>query len=370
MYGDPETPWVLKEGGIWEITNDTAHQVRVTGMEAIKSSDNGKAAIIHDVYLFFALGQSYERYFRQTVDDVGPNKDAGLPVLYQGNIVHAVDYPSGVICAVDGGDSGYSSVVFYNESGWHCIYRAPRIGLRIRRLYLQAIPGNPPVQRLWISQGADVLWVPISINPVNDSSYCFIWEGVVTTSYFSSGMLDVNKFYKSLKLKAKNLSTAGCTVLAQYRADENTAWISLPTAFDTSPGQEKDMTADYSLTGKQLQMRLILRTSDTTKTPTLLASVLNAFVIDPVKFTFTMNFRAADRDVDLNSDFDPVGAKVKIDQLNAWIADGKPLTMNSCSDLYDNKILFPLRQPVKPLEVVEEEGGREVHICQIMLLET
>jgi hypothetical protein len=370
MYGDPETPWVLKEGGIWEITNDTAHQVRVTGMEAIKSSDNGKAAVIHDVYLFFALGQSYERYFRQTVDDVGPNKDAGLPVLYQGNIVHAVDYPSGVICAVDGGDGGYSSVVFYNESGWHCIYRAPRIGLRIRRLYLQAIPGNPPVQRLWISQGADVLWVPISLNPVNDSSYCFIWEGVVTTSYFSSGMLDVNKFYKSLKLKAKNLSAAGCTILAQYRADENTTWISLPTAFDTSPGQEKDMTADYSLTGKQLQMRLILRTSDTTKTPTILASVLNAFVIDPVKFTYTMNFRAADRDVDLNGDFDPVGAKVKIDQLNAWIADGKPLTMNSGSDLYDNKILFPLRQPVKTLEIIKEEGGREVHICQIMLLET
>ena len=370
MYGDPETPWVLKEGGIWEITNDTAHQVRVTGMEAIRSSDNGKAAVIHDVYLFFALGQSYERYFRQTVDDIGPNKDAGLPTLYQGNIVHAVDYPSGVICAVDGGDNGYSSVVFYNESGWHCIYRAPRIGLRIRRLYLQAIPGNPPVQRLWISQGADVLWIPISINPVNDSSYCFIWEGVVTTSYFSSGMLDVNKFYKSLKLKAKNLSAAGCTILAQYRADESTTWISLPTAFDTSPGQEKDMTTDYSLTGKQLQMRLILRTSDTTKSPTILASVLNAFVIDPVKFTFTMNFRAADRDVDLNGDFDPVGAKAKVDQLNAWIADGKPLTMNSCSDLYDSKILFPLRQPVKPLEVVEEEGGREVHICQMTLLET
>jgi hypothetical protein len=370
MYGDPETPWVLKEGGLWEITNDTAHQVRVTGMEAIKSSDNGKAAVIHDVYLFFALGQSYERYFRQTVDDIGPNKDAGLPVLYQGNIVHAVDYPSGVICAVDGGDGGYSSVVFYNESGWHCIYRAPRMGLRIRRLHLQSIPGNPPAQRLWISQGADVLWIPISINPVNDSSYCFIWEGVVITSYFSSGMLDVNKFYKSLKLKAKNLSAAGCTILAQYRADESTTWISLPTAFDTSPGQEKDMTADYSLTGKQLQMRLILRTSDTTKSPTVLASVLNAFVIDPVKFTFTMNFRAADRDVDLNGDFDPIGAKAKIDQLNAWIADGKPLTMNSCSDLYDNKILFPLRQPVKPLEVVEEEGGREVHICQMTLLET
>jgi hypothetical protein len=368
MYGDPETPWVLKEGGIWEITNDTAHQIRITGMEAVKSSDNGKAAVVHDVYLFFSLGQGYERYFRQTVDDVGPNRDAGLSLYYQGNIVHAVDHPAGIFCAIDGGDSGYSSVVFYNDSGWHCIYRAPRIGLRIRRLYLQSIPGNP--QRLWISQGADVLWIPVSINPVNDTNYCFIWEGVVTTSYFSSGMLDVNKFYKSLKLKTKNLSASGCTILAQYRVDEDTAWTSLPSVFDTSPGQEKDITTDNSLTGKQVQLRLILRTSDTTKTPTILASVLNAFVINPVKYTYTFVFRAADRDKDLNGDLDPVGAKTKIDQINAWIADGKPLTMNSCSDLDDGKTLFPMRQPIKRLNVVKEEGGREVHICQLTLLET
>ena len=56
-------------------------------MKSVKSIINGTAAMQFGVYLYFNLeGGMVERYYDQRLDDVGPNRDEGLPADRQGEI--------------------------------------------------------------------------------------------------------------------------------------------------------------------------------------------------------------------------------------------------------------------------------------------
>lgn len=369
-YGDPETIWVGKEASLWEVTNNIAHAIPLRAMESVRSSDNFKGHAVHDVYLIFSLGQGLERYFRQNLDDIGPNRDEGMPSDRQGVLVHGVDYPTGMFWALDGGDANYSSVLFWNESGWHEFYRAPRVGLRIRRLHIQAIPGSP-VARLWVSQGADVLWLPIAFNPTACTEYRYTHEAVITSSRLAAGLQDVTKFWKSLKLATKNIS-ATVTVDAQYKVDGDTTWTDISDTFDTSPLQEVSIASTNDVTGKWLQYRLILRTQDNTVTPEILASVVETLLRVPVKYAYTITFRLADNDNDLVGEPEHLTAQSKITQLDAWIAAALPITLNSNSITYDAKVVLPEPTPVKLTKITEKDAeadGRAVYVGQCTLVE-
>jgi hypothetical protein len=374
-YGDPATLWVLKEGSLWDVANDIPNEKPLREMKQVASFKNGKAHLVQGVYLYFSMLHSLERYFRNNLDDVGPWSGAGLPADRQGSIYHMQGYPGYFFCALDGGDSNYSSVLISTGHGdWHEFYRAPETGQRIRRLHLQVIPGDT-VDRLWVSQGTDVLWLPIPSNtrdPYRDSNYRYTHEGHIISSWHYANLHDVTKFWNSLKVFAENLSGTAQIIEAEYQTDgaiETDTWTAVNGTFNTVPVEEVGFKSANNLTGRRLRYRLRFLTTDNTKSPKMKATVVEALGRVAPKWEYPMTFRAADENMDIEGDDDSyVAIDTLIDQLDTWAASPIPLTMNNAFVLYDDKIVFADPTSLKPVTIIVDDQ-LEVQIAQMTVYE-
>lgn len=365
-YGEPESCWVMAEDQFGEIRNNTYKPVPIREIRSVRSSDNGRAHLVHDVYLYFSLKDGVEKYYRNHLDDIGPNRDMGLPTNRQGSIVDLVGYPGRRYAAVDGGTDGYSSVLC-DHGGWHEVYRSRIAGRRIRKLHIQSVPGDVH-SRLWISEGSDILWIPIAINPLVDTEYRYTHEAAVITSRIHGGMQDINKFFKAVKLATKGLGS-GVQVYVDYRTDVNASWTRIATAFTTSPYQEQDLSSSQNVSGRWIELRIVLQTEDNTVTPEVLAWVLKVIEREEPKYADTYTFRVKDWDRDLMGDPQDYSVSSYMNALETMISDPLPVLINSISDLDDNRYAVAQPASLKRLDVIPEEDGRELHICQLTLLE-
>jgi hypothetical protein len=372
-------PWAITESMIYPIDEaGLAIPLALGEIANLRSETNGQAHCVNGVYLYFNLGQKIQRYYNRQLDDVGPDLEEGMPADRRGVIGNLLSYPGRVIAAIDGEGSNISSVLML-AGGWHELYRAPKAGMRIRSMAVQSMPVG--VSRLWVSCGSDILWIPIALNPEQEGDYRYCHEATLITARITGGMQDVMKFYKSLKLATENLSTGvspsidqfaqgGQKVFVDYRTNSGTTWIAVTDWYDVSPFQEVDISSTYNVSGRWIELRLRLETSDNTATPKVLASVLETLETFPVKFMYTVRFRLQDKDHDLNGDPDSVGYLTKLNQLDTWVTDVLPILMNSTSTLENGKYVKPQPIPTKRLAVIQDPvTHQERHICQLTLLE-
>jgi hypothetical protein len=300
-YGSPEVLWVLKEDSQWAVQNDIPDEIPLREMSSVRSEKNGRAHLVHGVYLYFSLiGGSLERYFRNNLDDVGPSQDFGLPASRQGAIVDMTGYPGIFLCAVDGGTANYSSILMTRGSrDWHEIYRAPQTGQRIRNLGFQVIPGTT-LDRLWFSQGTDTLWLPFpsdTTDPFRDSNYLFTHEGHLITSWMYADMQDVQKLFKSMKVFAENLTSSAQVIQCDYQTDGNTE-----TRFETN---------------------------DSSKSPRMKATVAEMLGKVAQKYAYSFSFRAQDNAEDLQGRNDFARVETDVTQLETWANAPTPLTFRN-----------------------------------------
>jgi len=190
----------------------------------------------------------------------------------------------------------------------------------------------------------------------------------VITSRIHGGMQDVAKFYKSVKLATRNLGS-GVQVQVDYRTDVTTAWTRVSSAFTTSPYQEEDLSSAMNISGRWIELRVVLQTEDNTITPEVFAWVLKAIEREEGKYANTYTFRVKDWDRDLQGN--PIDETVSsfISKLETMINGPIPILINSISDLDDSKYVVAQPASLKRLRVIPEEDGRELHICQLSLLE-
>lgn len=371
VYGEPLTLWVFKEGSVHSMEEDKPIEVPLREMRVVGSETNGAAHLVHNLYLYFSLLQSWQRYYKSNLDDQGLTSGPGLPSNRQGVVSHAVGYPGRYYVAIDGGYSNYSSVLCWNGFGFHEIYRAPRTGMRIRRLHIQPIPGDS-VDRLWISQGSDIVWIPIELNPYAShdesygNSYRYTHESHIQTAWFYVGLQDIPKLFNSLKMVGENFG-ATAWIEVDYRLDDTTAWTTLSSNF-TSSGQKIDFSSTYAANGKRIQLRIRLLSMSNRTTPKLVAGVMEAITRVPYKYRYTGMVRMGDRDRDLNGDPDDiVTANSKLSILEAWAGTTTPVTLSGIENYYHNKTVLVDASPVHNLRKVIIEG-REYQLCQLNLL--
>jgi hypothetical protein len=155
----------------------------------------------------------------------------------------------------------------------------------------------------------------------------------------------------------------------QYRVDGATSWNSITDTFDSSPSQEIDLTSDNSVSGKWIELRLILRTTDNTATPQVLATDTESLLRQSVKHQYPITFRLEDNGVDKRGT--PTGQTVaaQLAQLDAWVNAKLPLSMDCVLAPYDNKVVFPEPVPLKIIKWLELDGGRMAAICQMTLID-
>ena len=359
-YGSPEVLWVLKEASQWAVQNDIPDQIPLREMASVQSTKNGKGHLVHGVYLYFSLLHSLERYFRNNLDDVGPSLDFGLPADRQGPIVDMVGYPGIFFAAIDGDTSNYSSILVSSGSrDWHELYRAPQTGQRIRNLYFQVIPGST-VDRLWFSQGTDVLWLPFpsdTLDPFRDSNYLFTHEGHLVTSWMYADLQDVQKLFKSMKVFAENLSSSAQVIQADYQTDgdtETSTWNNLNGTFDTVPVEEIDLVSDpvaSGVTGRRVRFRFRFETNSNTSTPRMKATVAEMLGSVAQKYSYSFSFQVEDFEKDLLGIRSGDRAETKATQLETWATNPTALTFRSERSPFDSKTVKLTSLELDPLEV-------------------
>jgi len=366
-YGEPESLWVLTESSFGMISNNQWLPHPLREMATVKDENNGRASTVNDLYMYFSFGRrgGVQRFYNASLDAVGLDRDAGLPANRQGPVTCLLSYPDRVFASVDGGVLGYSAVYCYTGTGWHEVYRAPRVGLRIRSMYIQVIPGNAS-DRLWISQGSDVLWLPVTMIPTEDSYYRYTHEAYIQTAKIDGGRPNITKFFKALQIASEDLA-AGQTIIVDYRVDGATAWTRL-AVYSTSPQSESDFTSDDSLTGKYIELRIRLNTTDNTKTPVLLGTIIDTLEVNEVHDMYTLTFRLKDYDTNLQGVTDTSTAAEKWAILKAMVAAGKPVLMNTASDMDNNVRVFPQPAGLRRLGVSTQPGISQYHLCQMSLV--
>lgn len=372
-YGD-KILWCLKRGSVWALKDDKPDMLQLPEMQTVKSEKNGRASLTHGTFLYFSLMNGIERFYNDLLDDVGPTRDRGLPADRQGPCVHMIGYPGKYYAAYDAGPDGYSSILGSGGGkDWHEMYRCSEVGQRIRRLHIQVIPGLG-LDRLWFSQGQDILWIPIpseTVDPTQDVAFPYTHEGTLIISRMYVGMQDVLKLWNALKVMADKMEKDVAWIEADYKVDdEDDEWTPFENYFTTSPKQTELFTTVVDpdrplkgVTGKFAILRLRFQTANTLITPILRATVTRAVSRTPIVHGLGSTIRLRDQDVDLHGIRDDWGlAEEKIAKLDEWANSLKILKLRSISRVFDGMDVFIDDCRLRPYMGNEEGSSAEGYI--------
>lgn len=362
-YGSYRTLYLIREGTVNYVggddTGDYIYELPLGEIHQIKYLTNGVASITHDVYLAFNMGRGgIERWYDGSLDDVGPNRDEGIPDGRQGYISAMIAYPGRYFAAINAGSGRSSLLGTIGGGNWHELYRAWTDGMEIQALGFQPIPGEAS-DRLWVSVGKDVLWLPFpsgTINPLNDNNYLFRHEGSVTSAFIYGGMFDLIKTFHSMKLHSENLNEDGVQIWMDYRVDEDSAWTTLKEAFTASPFEEIELNEQtHGERGYKIQYRLRFQTNEAGMTPIVSTSVLENIGIVSVRYAWGLPIRLKDQGQTLTEEADELTAMQILAQLDTWAETITPLEMQCNDEAFDDEVVFIDPIPLRPY--MSEEAG-------------
>lgn len=371
VYGNEGCLYVFKEGEIYYWTPQYKKFSRLVtqGLKQLGGDQTGAVTMVWNMELYFQVLDRWQRYYSSYLDDVTPE---GVYQLRKAQPGAAVEYAGRYFLALDGGTSNYSSIVCFNDQGWHEVYRAPAVGLRIRSMYIQTIPGDT-VDRLWFSVGADLAWIPIHLTPKDAPSapgyggaYRFANEGYIITSRIQYNRAQLKKLFHALAIVAENLSST-VYVYADYRLDGDTAWTAIGTKFNTPLGQKVEFTSS-TISGRRIQFRLRFYTNSNRSTPVLKAWVLYALIREELKNQYTIRFRLRDDGRDLNGDPEVFTPDQVISSLSAMAQDTERYTVSSVTRLLDGKTVIVESGSVRLVNRIQEDNA-ETEIYEMTLFE-
>ena len=371
-YGDPEECWVLREGGAGHITNGLYVPIPLREMGNVQSRSNGHAHTVSGVYLYFSFLHGIERYYRNNLDDIGPDRDEGLPDTRRGPISSMVSYPGRVFASVGVDPTRFSSILDYNKIGWHEVYRASEAGRSIDNIFIQVIPGWN-VDRLWFNQGDDLVWLPLPGNTLRedtDTSFRFTHEGVLESSWIYGRMHEIQKIFNSLKIIQIGFVAGSQEIEADYRTDSTTTWTALPSDFDEFVEEVNfTSTTPPNVTGRRLRFRLRLQSNNNTLTPSVRASIVEAVGRVPIKYSYTFRFVAEDYATDLSEQEDNyITVQTLITQLDTWADSVTALTFRNNFSSMDNKSVL-LDPASLRISKVDQLGQIEQYMGEMTLVE-
>jgi hypothetical protein len=350
LYGDPAVPWVFRSGSVGSIENGTFVPVPLREYAMVENVMNGLGHAVWRVYLYFSFLQGTEEYYRSNLDDIGPNRDEGLPANRQGYTTSIVPYPDRLITNYDAGGAGYSSIMSRKGGGYHEEYRSDSLGKRIRSIFVQVIPGYMS-DRLWFSEGEDIAFIPLAGNTINeltDSTYRFTHEGVLEMAWIGD---DQQRLFSTVKLGLENTTAARC-IEWDYKLDEETTWTAATTNFTTGPVQ----TLNLNKIGKRLKIRFRPQTNNASLTPRITSINISTTVQPDIRYSYSMSFVFQDNGRDLlNQVENYTRAETLVAQLDAWAAAKTPLTMRSVTEAMDNKTVFLDPLPLGTLSFIAHE---------------
>ena len=359
--------WVLTDKGIYYEEEGYLKKLWLRELAELEHPRNGEGVTVNDVYLYFNLAEMIQRYYSGKLDNIGPDIDYGLPANRRGIPCTMATYAGKVLAGYDA-ETGTSHVIYRKNHGWHEFYRARAAAERIRNIHVFARADT--VDRVYISEGADVLWVPISVNPQTESGYEYTYESVLETSRIYGGLRETEKYYHAVSLVTENLSMTNRYLQVDYKTSENSSWTLLSGNFTTSPRQRRSIVSTNDTDGRWIQFRIRSYTNDRTETPKIISFILDSLEVNPVNdiYAYEVGLKEGLGKDLRGTDEDRTGADA-MTQLETWRDDPKPLTLSSQSTFEDGKLvkLENLSKHTRYHKVGSKE--QEVRLVTLSLIE-
>jgi hypothetical protein len=369
-YGDPETLWVMTEAGFGQIKNNRFLPVPMREIKTARHANNGRGHVVSDVYLMFTWKGRLQRYYRQNMEDLGPDFPRGMGDI-AGEVVDVISYPGRMYAAVDAGDTGRSSILCHKGGAWHEVYTAFP-GERIRKLFIQPIEGRS--DKLWASVGADIMWFPITLDaaelPAN-SDYTYAPTGYLDTSWIYTEDKDLEKIFRSLVVTMDKAKDINQRVMLYWKTDnEDADWekvtnfetLSYSTIkFDTVHGNNR------AVRGNRIKFRLHLWTHEPDESPVVRAIQSRIYRVPEVKYAYTWLSKVSSISINLRGDEEKVvGTKanpeVAFGTLDYWAEHLVPLLVESDIASLNGKTVVIEPIPFQLLLMVHDEKIQEESI--------
>ena len=363
-------PWMGTTKNVYYVEGDHLLPIYLTEITEFEDERNCEMMGVNNGSLFFNAGKKVQRYYAGALDNLGPEVDYPLPSERAGYPCTFASYPGRSFVGWDAGDSGYSWVGFRRSHGWHESYRSPIQGARIKQIH--AFGRMDTADQLFVSEGADIMYVQVSPDADQDADFEYNYHGHVQTSRIYGTQRETEKYYHSFEAIQERHPQGSTTDLSvglrtYYRTNNHSSWT-LMGDYTTIPNQEVNIgTNDVS--GNWIQFLIEFETKKAKYSPIYVAGVLDMIERTKVKNELSYNIiltSVNDETLD-GSDEGVLGSTKKL-QLDTWVNQPLPLKLRSNSIFEDNKIVT-LEPSSVTLRSHEVDGELETRIFKLKLLE-
>jgi hypothetical protein len=337
-FGDPQTLWVFTEAGFGQMKNNKFLPVPQREVKTARHANNGTGHGVSDVYLLFTWRGRLQRYFRQNMEDLGPDFPAGMGDI-AGDVTDIVSYPGRIYVAIDAGTNGKSMILCYKGGGWHEVWTG-FTGERIRNLYVQPIEGKS--DKLWASVGGNLMWFPIALDSAelpDNTDYRYRPVGYVDSSWVYTGSRDLDKLFRSILLTIDDATNTNYRWDVFFKIDDpDVSW----TRVTGSEEAKSASLREYFFAGPQgniprgsrIRVRLYMETLAPASTPTIRSTQMRIYRIPEVKYSYTWLTKLSSISINLRGDEEKVvGTYQTVQQgllkLDEWASTLQPLQVTS-----------------------------------------
>ena len=221
-----------------------------TQMDFPVHPDNGKGTIRWRDSVYIPSGNGIYKYINgnnaAVITVVGPDRDDGLPSDKRGAIRYMAGSHNELLVGVDAqaspgsislasipyqwishqgatviaDDSGYSTILGYNDMGWEVKWQSDKLGKPLDSIHVSDAYEK---YRIYWGHNNVVYFMDLPkdiINPSEVSEFAYALEGVHDTPWFNAGQSEVDKLALTLRIEAQDL-TATEKIKVEYATDYN-----------------------------------------------------------------------------------------------------------------------------------------------------
>ena len=272
-----------------------------TQMDFPVHPDNGKGTITWRDSVYIPSGNGIYKYINgnnaAVITIMGPDRDDGLPSDKRGAIrkmagshnellvgVDATAAPSTIAstslpyqwishqgASVIAADSGYSSILGYNDMGWEVKWQSETSGKGFDSIHVSDAYSK---HRVWWGHNDIVHYMDLPkdiINPSEVDEFSYALQGTHETPWFNAGQSEVDKLALSLRIEAQDLSSTE-KVKVEYATDYSESYTTAVGTLDSTEMGAASGTYTYTFASgvgtafRAIKFKLTLNRSTATTT--------------------------------------------------------------------------------------------------------
>ena len=272
-----------------------------TQMDFPVHPNNGKGTVRWRDSVFVPSGNAIYKYINgnnaAVITVMGPDRDDGLPSDKRGGIhalagthnellagVDATTAPSTIASTsipyqwqsthgstVIAPDTGYSSILGYNDMGWEVKWQSATAGKGFDSMHVSSAYD---VYRVWWGHNDIVHFMPLPsdiINPSEVSEFEYALSGIHETPWFNAGQSEIDKLALKLRIEAQDLSSTE-KIKVEYATDYSESYTTAVGTLDSTAMGAASGTYTYTFGSsagtafRAIKVKLTLNRSTATTT--------------------------------------------------------------------------------------------------------